>query len=153
MLTDAQIEGYLEAVAAGAGLDLAARAVVVDERPLTGTQIRRLLKRDQELWARVEETIEAAKLAYRDTLRAEARTRARSSDRLLEVELGTHVPEYDHLRRDRVKVDARIEHAIVIDPGRLDALPTEKLIALRDILAELGGDVIDGEGRELGPGE
>lgn len=153
VLAPEQIEAYLEAVAAGEGLDLAARLVVVDGRPMTSTQMRRLLKRDPELWARVEEAVTNAQLVYRDWLRALARARAETSDRIMEVELGTHVPEYDHLRRDRVKIDHRIEHAIVIPPEKLDAAPKDLLDRLRDLVAELDGEIIDGDVRELNPGE
>jgi len=106
VLTEAQVEEYLAAVNAGAGMDLAARLVVVAGVPLSSTRMRRLLKRDPGLWARVEDAVANAALIHRDRLRAMARTRAETSDRLLEVELGTHVEEYAHLRRDRMKIDA-----------------------------------------------
>lgn len=148
VLSAEQIGTYFEAVRKGTGLDVAARQI-----GMTGTRMRRLAKRDPEFQARLDEALVDARAEYRDELRAEARVRTKVSDRILEVELGTHVPEYDHLRRDKVKIDARVEHAIVIPPEALDALDTEKLVLLRDLLAELGGDIIDGDARELGPGE
>lgn len=37
----------------------------------------------------------------------------------------------------------RVEHAIVLDPGKLDGLPLERKLLLAEILAELDGEVID----------
>lgn len=37
----------------------------------------------------------------------------------------------------------RVEHAIVLDPSKLDALPMERKLLLAEILAELDGEVID----------
>lgn len=149
-----RLDEFFRLLRLGMELEVAARA---DEVGSTGTQMGLYRKREPAFDAQVDEALEAGKTYYRDRLRATARTRATAleggSDRILEVELATHVPGYEHLRRDRVKVDGRIahEHAIVLDPGMLELLPTEKLLALRDILAEL--DTVDGEARELGPGE
>lgn len=154
VFTDDEIESYLGAVERGVGLDRAARGLV-DERgvPRTSTFVKRVLRRDEGLWERFEEALATGRIAYREKLRGLAEDRAETSDRILEVELATHVPEYDHLRRDRVKVDARVEHAIVFDPSGLDRLTTEELVALRDLLGKLDGEIVDADARELGPGE
>lgn len=143
VFSEEQIEEYLAAVAQGVGPDLAARALGV-----TGTRMRALARRDPGFAARLGDAKAEGYALYQDRLRGTARTRATGepgSDRILEVELATHVPGYEHLRRDRVKVDARLEHAIVLDPGALDAMPVEKLTQLRELLVDLGGEIIDGE--------
>lgn len=150
-LGEERIVAYLDAVRAGGGLDLAARAI--EE---TGTSIRRLRRRDAGFRERVEEAERDAQRVYRDRLRASARQRATTpgegfSARILEVELATHVPGYEHLRRDRVKVDASVETSFTL-PADLDA-PLEKLLALRALILELGGEVVDGEAVELPPGD
>jgi hypothetical protein len=92
---------------------------------------------------------------YAERLRSTARIIALNTEqpnaRVLEVELATHVPGYEHLRRDRVKHEGHVTHGIVIDldPGKLDALPREKLTALLEGLEALGGEVIDAEATEL----
>lgn len=46
----------------------------------------------------------------------------------------------------------RVEHAIVLDPGKLDGLPLERKLLLAEILAEMDGDIIEAEPLgELGP--
>jgi hypothetical protein len=50
-------------------------------------------------------------------------------------------------------VDARLEHAIRLDPAVFDTMPLDKLRQLRDLLAEFGGEVIDGTATELESGE
>jgi hypothetical protein len=42
-----------------------------------------------------------------------------------------------------------LEHAIVLDPGALDRLPLERKLILADILAEMDGEVIEGDGHLL----
>lgn len=149
-----KLDEFFRLLRSGAELELAARA---DEVGSTGIRMRRYMAREPAFKAEVEEALDAGLAFYRDRLRSTVRTRATTleggSDRLLEVELATHVPGYEHLRRDRLKVDGRIthEHSIVLDPAVLDLLPTDKLLALRDILAEI--DTVDGTARELGPGE
>lgn len=151
VLSGEEIEEYLSAVASGAGLDLAARSV-----GMTGTRMRRLARRDPVFQERVDAASAEATLLYADRLRASARqlaTRPEPVPRILEVELATHVPGYEHLRRDRMKIDGRVEHSIVFDPSTLDLLTDAQKAALEDALIAMGGEVIDGEVRELGPGE
>lgn len=150
-MTVEQIDEYVLAVASGAGLDLAARAV-----DMTGTRMRRLVRRDPVLLERVTAAVGEAKLLYADRLRASARqlaTRADPVPRILEVELATHVEGYEHLRRDRMRVDGRFEHAIVLDPASLDLLTDAQKAALEEALVAMGGEIVDGTARELGPGE
>jgi hypothetical protein len=148
--SEEQWEQYIDQRRRGITADIAARSI-----GLTATRMSRFLKREPE---RAQEAAEAAREGeqhYHERLRSAARVLALDTDnpnpRVLEVELATHVPGYEHLRRDRVKHEGRIEHGIVIDldPGKLDALSVEKLQALREVLAELGGDVIDGEASEI----
>lgn len=124
----------------------------------TGSLMRRYIDREPAFARAVEEAVADGKLAYEERLRGTARARATNldngSDRILEVELATHVKGYEHLRRDRMKLDGKIahEHAIVLDPSMIERLPLEQLVALREILARME-DTVDGEARELGPGE
>lgn len=148
--TPEQLEQYLDRVAMGVGLDLAARDI-----GSTGTRMRRYAAREPELKAMIDEALREGDAHYQERLRATARVLALDTNhpqpRILEVELATHVPGYEHLRRDRVKHEGRIEHGITIDldPAKLDALPLDKLQALREVLADLGGEVIDGEATEV----
>lgn len=148
VFSEDELKAYMEAVGGGVGLDLAARSI-----GSTGTRMRALRRRDPAFAARLGDAQAEGYAVYQDRLRATARTRATAaeapSDRILEVELATHVPGYEHLRRDRVKVEARLEHAIVFDPSALDRLPPERLLQLRELLVELGGDIIDGTADEL----
>jgi hypothetical protein len=150
-----KLDEFFRLLRTGAELELAARA---DEVGSSGLRMRRYMEREPAFKVEVEAALAEGYALYRDRLRSTVRTRATAleggSDRLLEVELATHVPGYEHLRRDRVKVDGKIqhEHAIVLDPSVLELLPTDKLLALEAILAELD-DVVDGDARELGPGE
>lgn len=146
-----RIEAFFRLLGDGIAFDLAARS---DEVGSTGTEMRRFRQREPEFDRRVTDTMAEGKLAYQDRLRSQARARATDranpSDRMLEVELGTHVGEYGHLRRDRVQVDGKIRHelAISFDPAALDALPIEQRRSLREILAKLDGDVVvDGKAR------
>ena len=136
---------YLKLVSEGIALSLAAREV-----GCTGTQLRRLRKRDEEFGREVAEAIEEGRQHYADRLSSQARLRAldaeRPSDRILEVELATHVPGYEHLRRNRIEIDGRMEHAILMPPGWLEEAPDEVLTWL----AARGGEVIeDGEWHDL----
>lgn len=150
VLSEEERTAYLDHLRNGIGPDLAARAI-----DTTGTRMRRFLHRDPEWAAQVDAARKDGLEHYRDRLQATARALALSTDRpqprILEVELATHVPGYEHLRRDRVKHEGHIEHGLVvrIDPGTLDELPVERLRELRATLAELGGEVVDGEAREL----
>lgn len=148
LFTEEDLTAYLDAIRMGTGIDLAARAI-----GSTGTVMRRLRKRDEAFRERFDEAYGEGQEHYRDRLKAQARRRALNamnpSDRILEVELATHVPGYEHLRRDRLRHEGRIEHAITLDPALLDSLPIEELIALRDTLAKLGGEIIDGEAAEF----
>lgn len=146
-----QMATLMRALGDGVALDVAARAL---GESVTGTQLRRYMQREPAFDAQVRETMAAGKLAYQDRLRMRSRGRATDaenpSDRMLEVELATHVPEYAHLRRDRLQVDGKVRHefAIAFDPASLDALPIEERRKLRDILAALDGDiVVDGKAR------
>lgn len=150
--TDEEIERYLKAIADGGELDVCARSV-----GSTGSRMKALRRRDTEFDERVADAIESGKITYQDRLRATARTRATKveggSDRILEVELATHVPGYEHLRRDRLRHEGSIEHTIRIPVDLIESLDLEEAIALRNALAKLGGDVIDVTPREIGPGE
>lgn len=148
------LEAFLESIRLGAEVSVAAHAI-----GSTGTEMRAFRRREPAFDRAVEEALAEGHVTYLDRLRATARQKATllegGSDRILEVELGTHVPGYEHLRRDRVKVNGTVqhEHAIVIDPAVIESLPLEKLEALREILAEIEANTVDGEARELGPGE
>lgn len=152
LFTEAQIEEFLGLIRQGIGRHLAAQRIGA-----TGTQMRTLCRRDRDpQFAEVyEAAVEEGKAFYQDRLEAEVRQRAlNQSDRLLEVELATHVPRYAHLRRDRVQVNGKIEHehalVLQLNPDVLDTWPLDKLLALRETLAELGGGlVVDGEFAEL----
>lgn len=151
--TQEELDRYLDNVSQGAGMDLAARQI-----GSTSTRMRRLLSRDPEWLAKLEAALEQGREHYADRLRATARVVALRTEhdqvipRILEVELATHVPGYEHLRRDRrtVSVDGRIDHAVTVsvDPALLDALPLEQLEKARAALATLS-EVIDGEAVEL----
>lgn len=144
---------YLDLVAQGIALSLAAREVAC-----TGTQIRRLRKRDPVFGADVAAAIEEGRQHYADRLSSQARLRAldaeKPSDRILEVELATHVPGYEHLRRDRMKVEATVTANTIVLPFALtadaiDQLPVEDRRRLRDAIAALSSL----GGRLLGQGE
>lgn len=143
-------EAYLDERRRGVTPDLAARAI-----GLTGRKMRAYLHRDPDRAAVAEAAAKEGEQHYQERLRASARILALNTDnpnpRVLEVELATHVPGYEHLRRDRIKHEGHVTHGIVIDldPEKLEALDTEKLMALRGILAELGGEVIDAQAVEL----
>lgn len=47
--------------------------------------------------------------------------------------------------RHSVSGSVKVEHAIVLDPGKLDTLPMERKLLLAEILAELDGEVIDAD--------
>jgi hypothetical protein len=143
--TEEELEVYFLAVAEGKGLDVAAEKIGT-----TATRMRRLRKHDPDFNARLTAAEREWKEGgYPEMLKMLARRRAvEGSDRILEVELATWVSEYHHLRRDRMKVDGRVEHAILLPPGALEALDTmtrEQLVAFREVLLALGADVIDGE--------
>lgn len=148
--TDEDWQTYLARRAEGITPDLAARAI-----GLTGKAMKAYLHREPERAAQAAEAAASGQTHYQERLQATARVLALDTEtpnpRILEVELATHVPGYEHLRRDRVKHEGHVTHGIVIDidPERLDALPVEKLQLLRDVLAELDGDVIDAEAAEI----
>lgn len=153
--TEAALAEFLDLTAQGVGRDLAARAI-----GSTGSVMRSYCRaeRDPDFAARYAEAKAAGNAFYADRLRAQARTLALSTEtvhpRILQIELATHVPEYAHLRRDRVQHEhaGTVTHAIRFDPAVLDELPLDELEKVRDalaILAAQGGDVIDGEAREL----
>jgi hypothetical protein len=145
-------ETYFDGVSQGIGPDLAARAI-----GSTGSRIRTLIRRDPEFQAKLAQAAEDAAEHYRDRLRATARLEALGAEgrppnpRILEVELATHGgADYSHLRRDRVKHEGRIEHALVLDASRLDELPVEELEEVRAALSKLAAhEIIDQPRREL----
>jgi hypothetical protein len=149
--TTEQWDTYFGHLEQGVGPDLAAR-----DLGTTGSRIKTLIKRDPDYQARFEAAREAGNQHYEDRLRAQARLKALDptggSDRILEVELATHVDDYAHLRRDRVKhtVEGRIEHGltIVLDIAALENRPEDaaRARAALETLRELGvGDVIDSD--------
>jgi len=148
--TPEQWEEYLDARRRGVTPDLAARGI-----GLTGTKMRAYIRREEWRIYEVEEAARAGDEHYAERLRSTARVLALNveepNSRILEVELATHVPGYEHLRRDRVKHEGHVTHGIVIDvtPERLDGLTLEQKQQLRILLAELGGDIIDAEVTEL----
>lgn len=148
--TEEEWAQYLEARRRGITPDLAAREI-----GLTGSAMRRFLKREPAREREVAEAAAEGEQHYAERLRATARVlaldTANPNARVLEVELATHAPGYEHLRRDRIKHEGHITHGIVIDldPERLDALPMETLQRLREILAELDGEIIEGEATEI----
>src|SRR5262245_18924513 len=143
VLTSEQREQFLDALANGITNSLAARA-----NGRTGTRLRALRRRDTQFGIECDMAEGEGYEEYRERLSAQARLRALSgeSDRMLEVELATHLPgRYGHLRRDRVRIDAHLEHAVVL-PANLDEVPLEKLRQLREAIVEAGGtEIIDGE--------
>lgn len=143
--TAEQLEAFLERLRDGSSMDLAAREI-----GSRGRLMQRFADREPAFAELVEEAMAVGRRAYQDRLRDTARARATrldgGSDRLLEVELATHVPGYEHLRRDRVKVGGTVhhEHALVIDPTMLGRLTEEQLVSLRQIVAAMSDDdVID----------
>lgn len=154
--TQEQLDAYLDAVAQGVGLDLAARQI-----DSTSTKMRRLLARDPEWQARLDAAIVQGKEHYADRLKATARVIALRTDpaevvpRILEVELATHAPGYEHLRRDRVKHEGHVTHGVTIqlpELATLDELPVEvraELLAVLEKVAEHRGEIVDAEVREL----
>lgn len=144
--SEVELAKYLEAVRDGMGLDLAARAI-----GLTATRMRRYTNRDPALRLQVAEAYAEGREHYSDQLRAAAHDLALDTSnpnpRILEVELATHGgPDYVHLRRDRIKHEGRVEHALVVDLSRLDELPIEKLREIEEALAPV---VIEQEPQEL----
>ena len=126
--------------------------IAAREFDLTGSQIRSLRRRDPEFDAECSDAWGEGENYYEERLSVEARLRAieGKSDRILEVELATHGgPKYAHLRRDRMRVEGRMEHALVVDPAKLSLLSESELRAFERALAKLSDDVIDGEAVEL----
>lgn len=150
LLSEEEQQAYLDAIERGDGRALAARSI-----GRTATEMRRLYRRDDVWRSRVDGALDEQRETYVEELRSHARTRALGgSDRLVEVELATHVPGYEHLRRDRLKVDGRVEHAITFDRERLDALSDQELDTMVRLLRRLDGDmIVDGEVLALPPGE
>lgn len=148
--TEEDWEEYLNQRRIGVTPDIAARAI-----GLTGSKMRAFLHREPERQSAAEAAAEEGRQHYAERLRSTARVLALDTQnpnaRVLEVELATHVPGYEHLRRDRVKHEGHVTHGVVIDldPGKLDELPREKLLGLLDALEALGGEIIDAEATEL----
>lgn len=131
----------------------------------TGSQIKSLRRRDPDFDRQFLEAWGEGENYYEERLSVEARLRATEgkSDRILEVELATHGgPKYAHLRRDRVKFEGRMEHAVVLDPSRLSDLSVEELRSFETILAKIvdgSGEIVEAEAievaevaGEIGPG-
>lgn len=128
--------------------------VAAREFDLTGSQIRSLRRRDPEFDQQVSDAWGEGENYYEERLHVEARLRAieGKSDRILEVELATHGgTKYAHLRRDRMKVEGRMEHALVVDPSKLSLLSDTELRAFERALAKLSddGEVVDAEAVEI----
>ena len=135
LLTAEQREEFLGALREGIPHGLAARGV-----GHTGTKLRAARGRDPVFRAEVEAAIAEGKQHYEDRLRAEARVRALGgSDRMLEVELATHVHDYEHLRRNKLEVEGMLRHGIALPEGWLESAPD----GLLEWLAELDADVIE----------
>lgn len=147
-----EMNAYLSALRDGAEEDIAARSI-----RSTATRMRRFTNRDPEWKALVEDAILRGKETYRDRLRGTIRARATAltggSDRLLEVELATHVPGYEHLRRDRVRHEGNVDVSFRFPVEAISDLTKEEALAVKRALAKMRGDVVDGDARELGPGE
>lgn len=151
LFTEEQIQAFLTLIREGIGRNLAAREIGA-----TGRLMRSLARpqRDPQFADEYAEAEAEGKAFYEDRLRSESRIRALGgSDRLLEVELATHVEEYGHLRRDKMQVSGTVhaEHRLVIslDPARLDELPVERLREIEAALADLDGEIIDVEAQEI----
>lgn len=153
VFSDEQQELYLEALREGVGLDFAARRI-----GSTATQMRRFANRDEAWRQRRDEAYEIGQQHYRDRLKDSAQFRATTrsgaySSRIHEIELATHVPGYEHLRRDRISVDAKIDARTLVisdfSPDKLDAMSQEELMAAKAALALLGGEIVDAEVEEL----
>lgn len=141
---------YLDARRRGITPDLAAREI-----GLTGTAMRAFLAREPEKAQEAKDAAAEGEQHYQERLRATARVlaldTANPNARVLEVELATHVPGYEHLRRDRVKHEGHVTHGIVIDlsPEALEALSVEEIDTILPVLRKLNGEVIDGEATEI----
>ncbi len=152
LLSEEQIARFLTLIAQGVGRHLAAQDI-----QQTGRLMRALARpeRDPEFAAEYAAAVEEGRQFYADRLAAESRQQALSGNaRMLEVELASNGPEqYAHLRRDRVKLNGTVQHehalTVHIDAGVLDSWEPEKLEAFQAYLAELAGDVVDGEAVEL----
>lgn len=151
--TEEELELVLARVSQHVGLDLAAIEI-----GSTATRLRRLFARDRVWQERLDEAQAQGREHYADRLKATARVIALRTDpehvnaRVLEVELATHVPGYEHLRRDRVKHEARVEHVVSIDISRLGELSDSELEVLELVLekqAAIEHPVIEGNGRAL----
>lgn len=149
LFTEEQLKEFLDATRKGIGRHLAAEAIGT-----TGSHMKSLCRpeRDPEFAAAYEEARAEGQEFYRERLQAQARKMATDpkvpNARILEVELGTHVPGYEHLRRDKMTHDGIVlhEHTLVIDLTKLEGLSTEELEQAREALALLRPDA-DGQGQ------
>ncbi len=144
-------ETYLDQRRLGVTPDIAARAI-----GLTGSRMRAFLNREPERLRQAEEAEVDGDQHYAERLRGTARVVALNTEnpnaRILEVELATHVPGYEHLRRDRVRHEGHITHGLTLDLSALDELPLEErreLLGVLEKYARLTGEVIDSEATEL----
>lgn len=145
------LDRFVSALSDGGELDIAARSV-----GSTATQMRWFMGREPAFAETVTTAMQEGHLAYRDRLRATARakaTRLDGPDRILEVELATHVPGYEHLRRDRVRHEGNVDVSFRFPVEAISDLTKEEALAVKRALAKMRGDVVDGDARELGPGE
>lgn len=152
--TPEQITTYLECLAEGDSPDEAAKRI-----GSTGTRMNRFRKRDPEFDALVNHALAEADRNYPTQVKHRLRELAFQNDnlsvaaRVVEVEAATHLPSHSHLRRDRVKVEQRIEHALVLTDEQLESLSEAQLEALLEIVAASGGgQIVEGEFRELTSG-
>lgn len=145
LLTPEQRAEFLQALAEGIPHGIAARGV-----GYTGTKLKACRRRDPEFRGEVEAALEEGRSHYQERLRTQARLMALSGDhpRMTEVELATHVPGYEHLRRNRIELDGTLRHGISLPPGWIENAPD----GILEWLASLGGEVIeDAEVVELDP--
>lgn len=114
---------------------------------LTGTKIRALRRRDHVFDQQCRDAERERKLNHAEDVVQEMRNRMAVSDRILEVEAATHGPlvdpDYRHLRRDRVKVDATVTGVVIQLPPDWQELPLDEKRRLRETIARMGGRVIE----------
>jgi len=163
LFTEEQIEEFLRLTREHIPRDLAAQQIGT-----TGSQMKSLARpeRDPEFAARYAGALKEGDDFYNALLEQKARKMAldeKNPDRrMLTIELATHHPDYAHLRRDRIRHEGHIahQHALTIElpEGWQDTMPLDELEETEEDIRRLkarfgrrGGEVIDGEARELPP--